>query len=102
MFFPVGKFGYRSGCLRRFGGPDKEMRSISRADKLCRSNSVGMFRPKVCAQRNDLDIAEAEGPLGPEVLTDLLCAVERLYNHFFPLIPFSIPSAPSPNNIEDL
>jgi hypothetical protein len=28
--------------MRRFGGPDKEMRSISKADKLCRSNGVGM------------------------------------------------------------
>jgi hypothetical protein len=28
----------------RFGGPDKEMRSISRAGKLCWSNGVGMER----------------------------------------------------------
>jgi hypothetical protein len=34
---------YRSGCIRRFGGPDKEMRSISLSDKLCRSNGVEMF-----------------------------------------------------------
>jgi hypothetical protein len=40
---------YRSGCMRRFGGPHKEMRSISRADKLWVEAGVGMFRPKVCA-----------------------------------------------------
>jgi hypothetical protein len=34
----------RSGCLRRFGGPNKEMRSISRAGKMCRNNGVGMER----------------------------------------------------------
>jgi hypothetical protein len=55
--------------MRRFGGPDKEMRSISRADKLCWSNGVGM------SVAIDLAIAEAEGPLGPEAHTDLLCAV---------------------------
>jgi hypothetical protein len=26
--------------IKGFGGPDKEMRSISRADKLCRSNEA--------------------------------------------------------------
>jgi hypothetical protein len=31
-------------CLRRFGGPYKQMRSICRADKMCRSNGVGMER----------------------------------------------------------
>jgi hypothetical protein len=31
-----------------------------------RSNGVGMFKPKVCAQRNDLAIAEAEPPTGGE------------------------------------
>jgi hypothetical protein len=33
----------------KFGGPNKEMRSISKADKLCRRNGVGMFGPKICA-----------------------------------------------------
>jgi hypothetical protein len=32
-------------------GPDKEMRSISRADKLCRSNGVGMF-PSIAGARS--------------------------------------------------
>jgi hypothetical protein len=59
--------------MRRFGGPDKEMRSISRADKLCRNNGVGM------SEANDLAIAEAEGPLGPVAHTDLLCAVFSAY-----------------------
>jgi hypothetical protein len=35
---------YRSGCMRWFGGPDKEMRSISRADKLWQRFAVGMER----------------------------------------------------------
>jgi hypothetical protein len=56
--------------MRRFGGPDKEMRSISRADKLCRSNGVGM------SAANDLAVAEAEGPLGPEAHTGLLYEVK--------------------------
>jgi hypothetical protein len=49
--------------MRRFGGPDKEMRSISRADKLCRSNVdrlCGQSESGNGAQRNDLAIAEAE------------------------------------------
>jgi hypothetical protein len=50
----------RSGCLRRFGGPNKEMHSISRADKLCRSNGVGM------SEAIDLAVAEAEPPTGGE------------------------------------
>jgi hypothetical protein len=33
-----------TGCMRRFGGPNKEMRSIYRAGKMCRSNGVGMER----------------------------------------------------------
>jgi hypothetical protein len=42
-----------SGCLRRFGGPDKEMRSISRADKLWVKAGVGV-RPQAdrLASRN--------------------------------------------------
>jgi hypothetical protein len=36
--------------MQRFGGPDKEMRSISMADKLCRSNGVGMFANEVGAR----------------------------------------------------
>ncbi|MHB9291286.1 putative DNA-3-methyladenine glycosylase II [Hollandina sp. SP2] len=38
------KYGERFGCLRRFGGPNKKTRSVSRADKLCRSNGVEMER----------------------------------------------------------
>jgi hypothetical protein len=36
--------------MRRFVGPDKEMRSISRAGKLCRSFGVGMFANEVGAR----------------------------------------------------
>jgi hypothetical protein len=59
--------------MRRFGGPDKEMRSISRADKLCRSNGVGM------SVAIDLAIAEAEGTLAPEAHVCLLCKVKNCY-----------------------
>jgi hypothetical protein len=33
--------------IKGFGGPDKEMRSISRADKLCRRFRVGMERNRM-------------------------------------------------------
>jgi hypothetical protein len=66
--------------MRRFGGPDKEMRSISRADKLCRNNGVGM------SEANDLAIVEAEGPLGPEAHTDLLCAVQAIFIFFYNIL----------------
>jgi hypothetical protein len=65
------------GCMQRFDDPNKEMRSISRADKLCRSNGVGM------SKANDLAITEAEGPLGPEAHTDLLGAVNPLFYFIF-------------------
>ena len=34
----------RSGCLQRFDSPNRKMRSIFRAGKLCRNNGVGMER----------------------------------------------------------
>jgi hypothetical protein len=34
----------RPGCLQRFGGPNKEMRNISRVDKLWAECGVGMER----------------------------------------------------------
>jgi hypothetical protein len=42
------------------------MRISSRlcANRLRGNQKVGMFRPKICAQRNDLAIAEAGGPSG--------------------------------------
>jgi hypothetical protein len=33
---------YRYGCLRRFGRPDKQMRSICRVDKIRRRFCAGM------------------------------------------------------------
>jgi hypothetical protein len=55
---------------------------LARQSESLRGNQkVGMFRPKVCTQRNDLAIAEAEGPQGPEAHTDLLCEV-RAYTKF--------------------
>jgi hypothetical protein len=35
---------YLNEGLKLIGGPNKEMRSISKAAKLCRSNGVGMER----------------------------------------------------------
>jgi hypothetical protein len=46
--------------LRRFGRPNKQMRSICRVDKMCRSNGVGM------SEANDLAVAKAESPTGGE------------------------------------
>jgi hypothetical protein len=37
-------------CLRRFGRPDKQMRSICRADKMYRNSGVGMFTNEVGAR----------------------------------------------------
>jgi hypothetical protein len=38
------------GCMQQLGGPDKEMRGISGAGKLCRSNGAGMFASAVGAR----------------------------------------------------
>jgi hypothetical protein len=54
----------------------------TRADKLCRSNGVGIF-PSEAGARNDLGIAEAEPPTGGEVYTVLLCAVRPFI--YFPI-----------------
>jgi hypothetical protein len=59
------------------------------------------------AQRNDLAIAEAEGPQGPEAHTDLLCAVcfainyfalfiFYIFNIFHPIIMYGIISHKTP------
>jgi hypothetical protein len=65
--------------MRRFDGPDKEMRSISRADKLWVEGGVGM------SIANDLADRNPEGALAPEAHTDLLYAVGA----YFIIICFS-------------
>jgi hypothetical protein len=56
----------------RFCNPNKEMRNISRAGKLCRSFGVGMFPSEAGARSGMAKPSEAEGPQGPEAHTDLL------------------------------
>jgi hypothetical protein len=59
--------------MRRFGGPDKEMRS---KDHVCK-NVGGVWRGNE-AKRNDLAVAEAEPP-GGEAYTDPLREVARTF-----------------------
>jgi hypothetical protein len=49
-----------TGCLRRFGGPNRKMRSIFRADKMWRRFCVGM------SVAIDLAKPEPEPPTGDE------------------------------------
>jgi hypothetical protein len=53
--------------------PYKAMRSIAGAGN-AGEGAVGMFRPKVCAQRNDLAVAEAEPPAGGVRPAKRVCA----------------------------
>jgi hypothetical protein len=53
-------------------------------NRLRGNQKVGMFRPKVCAQRNDPAIAEAGGPQGPEAHTGLLRLSEKQLNSVCP------------------
>jgi hypothetical protein len=55
----TGHFAYRSGRMRRFGSPDKEMRGISRADKLWVECDAGM------SAANDLAARNPDGIFGP-------------------------------------
>jgi hypothetical protein len=61
IYSKISKNGaYRSGCLRRFGGPNKQMRSICRADKMWVEAGVGM------SEANDLASRNPEPPTGGE------------------------------------
>jgi hypothetical protein len=73
-------------CMRWFGGPDKRLCSKRRADKLCRSNGVGMFPSYAGARSETIAAAEAEGPLGPVRLAEQVCACFQVFILFVFLI----------------